>query len=168
MALRSQVRWLPLSRREGFDRSDALVEAGTKTMFKGTVTFCARIKGNGLTFPLVEFNPHEPGIDKVESEAVDGEVIRSTVHLAVQSCEAGIGLATKVNTTALNRLAFSETIAIENARVEREDFSSLDDQPGAHVLVAGTGRYSLIGGAVKFVVGRSPNGSKRSWSKQRF
>ncbi len=43
-------------------------------MFKGTVTFCATIKGNGLTFPLVEFNPHEPGIDKVEIEADQLEV----------------------------------------------------------------------------------------------
>jgi len=126
------------------------------SMYKGSVDFVAEIKGNGLTFARFDFNPHEPGVDKVEIEGLDGDVIRSTVHLtAVQSREAGISIATKVNTAALNRIAFCETIAIENARVKREDFSSLDDQPGAHVLVAGTGRYSLTGADVKFTVGRS-------------
>jgi hypothetical protein len=131
-------------------------------MYKGTVTFCTRIQGNGLTFPLFEFYPHVPGVDKVEIEAVDGEVIRSTVHLtAVQSTEAGISLATKVNTTTLNRLAFCESIAIENARIEREDFSSLDDQPGAHVLVASGARYETTYGDVKFSVSRSPGQLKK-------
>jgi hypothetical protein len=126
-------------------------------MFKGSVDFVAQIKGNGLTFPRFDFNPHEPGVDKVEIEGLDGDVIRSTVHLTtVQSREAGISLAKEVNTAALNRIAFCENIAIENARVERDDFSSLEVQLGAHVLVAGTGRYSLTGGDVKFTVGRSP------------
>lgn len=109
-------------------------------MYKGSVDFVAQVKGNGLTFPRFDFNPKEPGVEKVEVEGLDGDVIRSTVHLtAVQSPEAGISLATTVNTAALNRLAFCENIAIENARVQREDFSSLDDQPDAHVLLAGTG-----------------------------
>jgi hypothetical protein len=111
---------------------------------------------------LVEFNPHEPGVDKVQIEAVDGKVIRSTVHLtAVQSSEAGISLATKVNTAVLNRLAFCENIAIENARMEREDFTSLDDQPGARVLVAGTGRYETTYGDVRLSVSRSPEQLKK-------
>jgi hypothetical protein len=127
------------------------------TMYKGSVDFVTKIKGNGLTFPRFDFNPHEPGVDKVEVEGSDGDVIRSTVHLTtVQSREAGISLATDVNTAALNRIAFCENIAIENARVQRDDFSLLDVQPGAHVLVAGTGRYVLTGGDVKFTVGRSP------------
>lgn len=127
------------------------------TMYKGSVDFVAEIKGNGLTFPRFDFNPHEPGVDKVEIDALDGDVIRSKVHLTnVQSPKAGTSLAMEVNTGALNRIAFCENIAIENARVQREDFSSLDDQPGAHVHVAGTGRYSLTGGDVKFTVGRSP------------
>lgn len=126
-------------------------------MFKGSVDFVAQIKGNGLTFPRFDFNPNEPGVDKIEIEGLDGDVICSTVHLTtVPSPEAGISLATKVNTAALNRIAFCENIAIENARVQRDDFVSLDDLPGANVLVAGTARYSLTGGAVKFRVGRSP------------
>jgi hypothetical protein len=89
-------------------------------------------------------------------EGLDGDVIRSTVHLTtVLSHDAGISLATKVNTAALNRIAFCENIAIENARVERGTFSALDVQPGAHVLVPGTIRYSVTGVDAKFTVGRS-------------
>ena len=126
-------------------------------MYEGSVDFVAEIKGNGLTFPCFDFNPQEPGVDKVEIEGLDGDVIHSTVHLkAVQSQEAGISIATKVNTAILDRIAFCENIAIKNARVKRDDFSPLDLQPGANVLVAGTGRYSLTGGDAKFTVGRSP------------
>lgn len=32
-------------------------------MLKGTVSFRAEIKGNGLTFPRVAWNPKEPGVD---------------------------------------------------------------------------------------------------------
>ena len=59
-------------------------------MFKGTVTFCARIKGNGLTFPLCEFNHGEPGVDKVALIGWNGDEILSTVYLAsVETREAG-------------------------------------------------------------------------------
>ena len=125
-------------------------------MYKGTVDFVAEIKGNGLTFPRFDFDPHEPGVVKVEIEGLDGNVIRSRVHLTgVQSPEAGITLAGIVNAVALTRVVFFENIAIENGRVEREDFSSLDDQPGARELTADTGRYSLIGSDAKLTVGRS-------------
>lgn len=126
-------------------------------MYNGTIDFVAELKGNGLTFPRFDFDPHEPGVIKVEIEGLDGSVIRSKVHLSgVQSPEAGIALATEVNTAALTRIAFSENIAIENARMEREDFSSLDDQPCARELTADTGRYSLAGSDAQLTVGRCP------------
>ena len=113
-------------------------------MFKRSVDFVdfiAQIKGNGLTFPRLDFNPHEPGVDKVEIEGLDGDVLRSTVHLAtVASPDDGMVLATKVNTAALNPIAFYHNIAIENARCTRDDFSPLHPQPGAPVLV-GCGRW---------------------------
>ena len=125
-------------------------------MFKGSVDFVAQIKGNRLTFPRFDFNPHEPGVDKVEIEGLDGDVIRSTVHLAtVASPDDGMVLAAKVNTAALNRIAFYHNIAIENARCTRDDFSPLHPQPSAPVLVAGTGRYSLTGSPVNFSIGLS-------------
>lgn len=126
------------------------------SIYNGTVDYVAEIKGNGLTFPRFVFDPHEPGVVKIEIEALDGDEIRSTVHLmAIQSREAGISLATKVNAAALNRVAFCENVAIENARVEREDFSSLDDQPGAGVLVVDPGRHTLTSDVIQLTVGRS-------------
>ncbi len=77
-------------------------------MYKGSVDFVAKIKGNGLTFPHFEFNPHELGVDKVEIEGLDGDVIRSTVHLTtVKSREAGISLATEVSTSQPSTELFS-------------------------------------------------------------
>jgi hypothetical protein len=126
-------------------------------MYKGSVDFVAEIWGNRLTFPHFDFDPRKLGVVKVEIEGLDGTVIRSKVHLSgVQSPEAGITLATEVNTAALTRIAFSENIAIENARMEREDFSSLDDQPCARELTADMGRYSLAGSDAQLTVGRCP------------
>jgi len=43
-------------------------------MLEGTVRFNATIKGkgNGVTFPLFEFNPRKSGIEKVEIGAPNG------------------------------------------------------------------------------------------------
>ena len=49
-------------------------------MFKGTVTFQARIKGNGLTVPVCEFNPNDPAIDKVQVEGPNGDEILTIVR----------------------------------------------------------------------------------------
>ena len=51
-------------------------------MFTGSVSFEARIKGNGLTFPTVVFDPKEAGVDRVEMEGSSGNEIGSTVHLS--------------------------------------------------------------------------------------
>lgn len=121
-------------------------------MFKGTVKFRARIKGNGLTFPLFEFNPNEPGVEKVQVEGPNGDEILSTVHLAsVATHRDGKAIATKVNTAALDRISFYHGIAIENAQITDAQFSPLDPQPG--VLVAATGNYAITGYPVSLVVG---------------
>ena len=56
-------------------------------MFKGTVSFRGRIKGNGLKVPLRSFNPNEPGVDKVEVEGPNGEPCRpmSFVRIGVRA-----------------------------------------------------------------------------------
>jgi hypothetical protein len=106
-------------------------------MFKGAVNFRARIKGSGLTFPLVAFYPKEPGVDKVEIEGPKGDEIHTTVHLAsVASHDDGRALATKVNTAALNRICFNNNIAIENARNAGDQFSPLNPQSGGHMFVS--------------------------------
>jgi len=107
-------------------------------MFKGAVNFRARIKGNGLKFPLVEFNPNETGVEKVEIEGPKGDEIQMTVYLAsAASPEEGKALAAKVNTAVLNRICFRHGIAIENARSTGDRFSPLDPQPGELEIAPG-------------------------------
>ena len=121
-------------------------------MFKGSVKFRARIKGNGLKFPLFEFNPNEHGVDKVEVEGPNGDEILTTIHLAsVATHENGRAIATKVNTAALNRISFYHGIVIENARITGAQFSPLDPQPG--VLRVATENHVFTGDAPKLVVG---------------
>ncbi len=122
-------------------------------MFKGTVTFRARIKGNGLKFHLFDFNPNEPGVDKVEVEGPDGDEILSTVHLvSVATDEDGRAIATKVNTAALNRITFFRGIVTGNARITDAQFSPMYPQPGAR-LIAATGHYAITGTESRAVIG---------------
>lgn len=125
-------------------------------MYKGTVTFSAHIKGNGLTFPLFEFNPGEPGVDKVEIEGLNGDrngnEILSTVHLAsVATREAGKALAMKVNTAALNRISFLHSIAIENDKITGGQLVLLNPPPGT-VELEGMG-LTLTGNPLGMVIG---------------
>ena len=100
-------------------------------MFKGAVTFQARIKGNGRRFPSFEFSPNVSGVDTVEIEAPDGEEIRTTVYLVgVVSSDAGREIATKVNMATLNRICFNYDIVFEGVRCKGSSFSPLDPQPG--------------------------------------
>jgi len=100
-------------------------------MFNGTVTFRVRIKGNGLKFPSCEYDPHEPGVPKVEIEGPDGREIRGTIHLAsVPTEEAGISIANRVSTTALDRLSFLHNIVIENAQIIGSQFEPLNPPSG--------------------------------------
>jgi hypothetical protein len=122
-------------------------------MFTGTVTFRAPIKGNGLTFPLREFNPGEAGVDKVEIEGRNGDEILCTVHLAsVATREAGIDLAKKVNTAILNRISFLYDIAIENDKITGTQLIPLNPPSGAH-LHPDTGDYVMVGEAARLVLG---------------
>lgn len=111
-------------------------------MFNGTVDFAAKIKGNGLTFPLVDFNPNEPGVDRIEMDAPNGDEIRSTVHLtSVATEDDGRALAEEVNTAALNRIAFFYGTAIENARRSGDQFSPVNPPPGVHATTANVNLY---------------------------
>ncbi len=121
-------------------------------MFGGTVTFRAGIKGNGLKFPLFDFNPNETGVDKIELESPNGNEIKTTVHLAsVATREDAVAIAAKLNTEVLNRISFFRGIAIGNGQITRSQFTPLNPQPGAH-LTADIGSYLLIGGEVSLVV----------------
>jgi len=125
-------------------------------LFKGTVHFLASIKGNGLTFPLLEFNPNEPGVERVEivAEEQNGDKIRSIVHLAaVAARDEGRALATKVNTAALNRITFFHGLIIENARITGDQFSPLTAQPHVCEVSSSASLLAWAAAQVRCVVG---------------
>jgi hypothetical protein len=122
-------------------------------MYKGTVTFSARIAGKGLTFPLCEVTPHEPGIDKIELTGPTGDDIRSTVYLSsVATPDEGRRIATNVNTAALDRLAFFHDLAIDNAQLIADDFAPLAPQQRGDIALTGVGVMSSTG-TMRVVIG---------------
>jgi len=103
-------------------------------IFKGTITFRAPIKGNGLQFTRVEFNPQEPGVEKVQLQGQDGREIRGTIYLAsVESKEVGKNIVKKVLAATFGRLSFNHNIAIENAYIIESQFAPLHPHPGASI-----------------------------------
>jgi len=117
-------------------------------MFKGTVKFSARIKGNGLKFPPLDFNPNTPGVDNVEIEGPSGNEILGTVHFAsVATEEDGKDIASIVLRAALDRISFFHSIAIENGRITASEFSPVNPLPG--VIAVSAGSYALVGGEVR-------------------
>ncbi|HVA45383.1 MAG TPA: hypothetical protein VNH11_03260 [Pirellulales bacterium] len=126
-------------------------------MFKGAVNFRAAIEGNGLTFPSFEFNPNEAAVEKVAIEApASGDTIVSTVYLDGVATEADrIALATKVNTAALNRIAFARQVSIDHARETGHALTPVQQQPGV-VVAAGVVTLYLSGEA-KVVLGIDHN-----------
>lgn len=122
-------------------------------MFSGTVTLRARIRGDGLRFPLCEFNPGETGVDRVEIESRDGDEILSTVHLGpVASQVEGKAIATKVHTAALNRISFHHDIVIENGRISATAFSPLDPSSGCNPDVE-VESYVYVQDSVQVIMG---------------
>jgi hypothetical protein len=116
------------------------------------VSFVARIRGNGLTFPKIEVAPVVAGVDQVEIEALSGNDIRSTVNLSsVASAEDGTAIAARVSKVALDRIAFNHGIAIEDARITEHHFSPVNPQPG--VLHASAGEYMVFVGNAPLTVG---------------
>lgn len=104
-------------------------------MLRGVVTFRAALKGNGLKFDLLEYDPREHDVEKVEVEGPTGKEIRVTVCLAsVATREAGHAIAVKVSTATLDRIAFAHDVAIEKVQHVEAHFSPLIPQPGVVTL----------------------------------
>ena len=119
-------------------------------MLKGSVSFLAAIKGNGVTFRLFEFNPKEPGVDKVEIEAPNGDEIVGRVHfVAVTSKAEARMLAARVTTIALNRIAFIYNLVMETARLTSDHFTRLASPPG--VIEVESGDVVSVGGEARLV-----------------
>lgn len=121
-------------------------------MLKGTIKFRAKIRGDGVTFPPVEFKPNKPEVEKAEVDSPTGDEILGTVHLpSVATRDEGRAVGSEVITSTLNRISFNHAIAIENPEITNEDFSPLKSQPG--VLVAGPGHYAITGHGAGLVHG---------------
>ena len=116
-------------------------------MVKGTVKFCAKIVtgDKALRFPLVKFNPNEPGVDRIEIEGPNGKEIVSTIHLAsVASPADGIAVATRVHTATLDRITFLYDIPIDKGKIVSRDFHGFS-----------TGYFETIGSSAGFERGLS-------------
>lgn len=124
-------------------------------MFKGTVSFRGRITGNGLKFPLCEFNPPEPSVDKIEVESKDGHEILSTVRLSsAPTREEGIVIATTLNTATLDRISFFYDIAVEGGQITGGQFSLVNPSPDQGLGVEG-GDYLHLGESINLIRGIS-------------
>jgi hypothetical protein len=121
-------------------------------MLKGTVSFAAAINGNGIEFSVVAYSPKEPSVATVEIEAE----IRPRVHFAATASEEeAVALATKVNTNALDRIAFDHVIVIEQARVA--DIQLADVNPAPGILQARAGSCVIVGADARLVHGVRPD-----------
>jgi len=129
-----------------------------RTIFKGTVTFRARIKGHGLTVSSCAFNPRDAAVERVEIEGPKGDELLTTVYLAsVATREEGKVVAAKVNTAALDRIAFFYNIAIDDAQATSAQFSLVNPPPGNHIQLD-AGELLLTGEHLRMVIGISaPN-----------
>ena len=125
-------------------------------MFNGTVDFVANVKGNGLTFPRVEFDPNVASVSKVEIEATGGHRIQSTVHLAnVATQDDGRRVAHRVIIDAINRISYHHGAAIENPRTTGDQFTPVNPAPGTVGTVAANLTLHLSGVAA-VVLGVNP------------
>jgi hypothetical protein len=125
-------------------------------MLRGIVKFRARIVdiNRGVMFPLCEFNPHEPGVDKVEIEGPNGNEILTAIHLAaVATSDDGIAIATEVHAAALDRISFLNGIAIDNGDITDRQFSPIN--PTAGSILAEPRHMSFTGHKARFVFGYS-------------
>ena len=127
-------------------------------MLKGSVKFRARVSesGNGVTFPQVDFDPREPGVEKVEIESPgNGGEISSTVHLSgVADSNAGVTLAKKVLAAALDRISFRYNLGIEDGKPSEHQFAPIIPEP--NVIEAQAGEFMITGSEASFVLGLNP------------
>ena len=130
-----------------------------RQLLKGTVSFRAEIKGNGLKFPSCTFYPKETGVEKVDVEGQGGNEIHTTVYFHSIASEAEAqSLATKINTTALDRIGFHFGIVIDNARMTITQFSPVTPTPG--VLTIGVGDVLILGESLMTVLGTTADNVK--------
>lgn len=106
-------------------------------MVSGTVSFTAKITGNGLAFPRVEYDPGVPNLPRVEVEAPDGFTINVIGHVdTVADANAATELVRGEVTKALDRIAFAQGAVIQAANPTGHQLQQVDDPNGLHLIGA--------------------------------
>jgi hypothetical protein len=124
-------------------------------MFRGTVSFRAPVKGNGMTFPLVGLNPHAPDVDKIELKCPDGDEITVIVYFnSVETRERGEKIAEELAISTLNKLSYLHALAIGKEQITSNNL--IDIQAGNHVLMPCTGSVVLVGEASRMLLSIQP------------
>jgi hypothetical protein len=123
-------------------------------MFNGSVIHGAFVRGK-FQFTSFDFNPNQPGVEKVTLEAPDGDCITSTTYLnGVVSQDEGRKLAATIIALALNRLAFQHGIAIEDAKIMSDRFVPVNPPDGTHHN--STTDYVYLAEVVEMAISISP------------
>ena len=121
-------------------------------MVKGTISFRAEIRGNGIMFQQFAFKPNESGIDVIEMECPDGNEISCTVHFAsVASSEQARAIGARQCSAALNRLAVIHSVAIGPTQIAEVQLAPLTPTPG--VLSVECGEVVITSDASKCCIG---------------
>ncbi|MCE9565782.1 MAG: hypothetical protein K8U57_27470 [Planctomycetes bacterium] len=125
-------------------------------MFKGTVSYRAEIDGMGLKFPLFDYKPTEPAIEKVEIEGPNGDHILVTVHFSsIAAPDDARPIAAKAATAALDRLSYHHGITIGNPHFTGHNFNPVNPTPGTFSY-AGSGIGLFVSGSAPAAIGLQP------------
>jgi hypothetical protein len=131
-------------------------------VFKGQVSFVARIAAQHITFPKVTAKSTWANVQEIEIESTHehGEEIKGTVHITGVASESfGIEVATEAIEDALNRLVYEYDVSIEPARIASSQFEPMAPAPGSGLHVhLGTGYLHIKGGDVRAIRGLAPAG----------
>lgn len=131
-------------------------------MFKGQVSFVARIAAQYITFPKVTATSTSANVEGIEIESTHehAEEIKGTVHITGVASEGlGMAVATEAIEDALNRLVYDHGVSIEPARIVSSQFEPVAPPPGPGLhLHLGTGYLYITGGDVRAIRGLAPAG----------
>jgi hypothetical protein len=122
-------------------------------MLRGTVDFQTRITRHPVKFSSCEFNPHEPGVEKIVMESLSGHEIHGSVHLsAVASAEEARVITAKLVNYYLDRFSFLHGSSVETHEISRSVLTPIDPQPAGLVQLQ-TGDLLIFGQQANLIVG---------------
>jgi hypothetical protein len=124
-------------------------------MYKGPISFCAPVIGNGVTFSSVAFNPNTSCVEEIEIACPNGENVYCTIYLVDAPTEdEGKMLAEEQVAGILNKLSFLYNLAIGKERIVANNLESQNALPG--VLSARAGSAVLVGESARLLMSIQP------------